>query len=44
MITKNKSIKIKINLYSYGIDCCFKKIASVDKEELSDVLRSRFIK
>ena len=43
MITKNKSIKIKreiggkINLYSYGIDCCFKKIASVDKEELSDV-------
>ena len=43
--TKNNYIKVKckidgnINLYSRCIDCGFKKFETIDKEELSDLLK-----
>ena len=45
MFTKNNNIKLKfkidakINLYSGCIGCGFKKFATIDKEELRDLLR-----
>ena len=45
MFTKNNNINLKfkidakINLYSGCIGCGFKKFATIDKEELRDLLR-----
>ena len=45
-VNKNNIFKIKseidckINLYSYCIDCGFKKLETNDEEEVSDLLKS----
>ena len=45
MFTKNSNTKLKhkidgyINLYSFCIDCSFKKSVTIIKEELSDLLK-----
>ena len=33
-------IERKMNLYFHCIDCCFKKIETIDKEELSNLLKN----
>ena len=40
--TNNNDCEIdgKTNLYSYCIDCGFKKLETIDKEEVSDLLKS----
>ena len=35
-----RKIDGKINLSSYCFDCSFKKFENIDKEELSDLLKS----
>ena len=36
---KKKEIDEKVNLYSNCIDCGFKKFETINKEELSDLLK-----
>ena len=45
MFTKNNKINLKckidekINLYSRCIGCCFKKSVTINKKEISDLLK-----